>query len=136
MDPEYQANPTPTIYDITVPAPDTLRAKIIALMQDPAQRETLKELASLNDQLAILVQSLTTSKARHSFFTTMSKDPVNFVKKWVSSQKKDLEIIMGDARAGNGAEWMGDEFRRGGSESVWSSENVRESVGLMVSKRA
>jgi len=29
---------------------------------------------------------------------------------------------------------MGEEFRRGGKDSVWGTEHARESVGLMVAK--
>ena len=137
VDPEYHNNPTPTIYDILVPAPDPLQTKIQSLTARPEYRETLKEIAALDEQLALIVQSLNQSKARHSFFSSLAIDPSRFIRKWTSSQKKDLEMILGDSRIGtSGGEWMGDEYRRGGSEGVWGTENVRESVGLMVSKPA
>lgn len=43
-----------------------------------------------------------------------------------------MEVILGEA--GKGEESMGEEWRRGGKSGVWGTENVRESVGLMVQK--
>jgi len=95
------------------------------------------------------VQALTDSKAKHAFFSSMAKDPKAFLKRWISSQKRDLEIITGQTLRGNyeveeirkegkPAEFvwggMGEEFRRGGKDSVWGTEHARESVGLMVAK--
>ena len=62
----------------------------------------------------------------------MSKDPATFVKRWVSSQKRDMENILGDSRVPLGTEWVADEFRRGGKDGVWGSENVKETVQLLV----
>ena len=74
------------------------------------------------------------SKARHTFFKSLEKDPVNFIKRWTASQKRDLEVILGEATRGGGEDGGGEEFRRGGQKGVWGSETVRESVGLMVAK--
>lgn len=64
--------------------------------------------------------------------TELSRDPVGFVRRWTASQKRDLEIILGEA--GKGEEAVGEEWRRGGKDGVWGTQNVRESVGLMVQK--
>ena len=58
----------------------------------------------------------------------MSRDPAGFVRRWVKSQKRDGELIMGGegGRMGVGLEV--------GAEGVWESQTVRESVGLMVGK--
>ena len=103
-------------------------------MENPSFPDTLDKIKALDDELAEVIQAISSSKARHSFFSSMSKDPTTFIKRWVSSQKKDMEIILGDSRIGDGKEWMGEEFRRGGRQGVWGSDNVRESVGLMVAK--
>ena len=50
----------------------------------------------------------------------------------MGSQKRDLEVILGES--GKGEDAMGEEWRRGGKGGVWGTENVRESVGLMVQK--
>jgi SWI/SNF-related matrix-associated actin-dependent regulator of chromatin subfamily D len=134
VDQEYQANPTPTVYDILVPGPDPLREQILAIAQNPSFADDLKKINELDKQIALTVQSINQSKARHSFFLSLSKDPVTFIKRWLSSQKRDMEIILGDSRVGTGNEWMGDEFRRGGKDGVWASDNIKEAVDLMVNR--
>ena len=108
---------------------------MLAITQNPTYPATLRQISTLDDQLAVIVQAVNHSKAKHAFFTSMSKDPATFVRRWTSSQKRDLEIILGEATRGGGEDGMGEEFRRGGSGGVWGTENVRESVGLMVAKR-
>jgi hypothetical protein len=54
----------------------------------------------------------------------------------LSSQKRDLEVIAGEATRGGGEDASGDEWRRGGKDGIWGSENVRESVNLLVGSRA
>lgn len=54
----------------------------------------------------------------------------------MSSQKRDLEVVLGEsgrfeADAGMG---LGGEWRKGGKDGVWGTEQVREGVGLMVQK--
>ena len=94
----------------------------------------LKRINALNKGGAAIVQQIKETKAKHEFYTSFTKDPVGFMQKFASSQKRDLEVILGDARAGTAQDWVGDEFRKGGSNGVWGSEAVRESVGLMVYK--
>jgi SWI/SNF-related matrix-associated actin-dependent regulator of chromatin subfamily D len=51
----------------------------------------------------------------------------------MSSQRRDLEVLMGEAARGGGEDASGEEWRRGGPTSVWGTENVRESVNLLLS---
>jgi SWI/SNF-related matrix-associated actin-dependent regulator of chromatin subfamily D len=95
----------------------------------------LREIATLNDHLALLVQKIGNSKAKHTFFDALSKNPTEFIARWLSSQKRDLEIIAGEAARGGGEDASGDEWRRGGKNSIWGSDNVKESVNLMVSTK-
>jgi len=90
----------------------------------------------LNDELATIIQALSHSKSKHIFLTSLSKDPANYLRKWISSQKRDLEVIYGEATRGGGEDVAGEEWRKGGAGSVWGTENVRESVNLMLSSRA
>ena len=141
VDPEFHADPQPTVYDIRVPLDDPLRSRLTALITDPGYPATLREIAALDDRLALLVQAVARAKAKHGFFTAMSKDPAAFVRRWTSSQKRDLEVILGEAtRGGNGAAGQDDgagqaeEWRKGGAEGVWGTPGVRESVELWLSR--
>ncbi|KAK7509676.1 SWI-SNF complex subunit [Phyllosticta citriasiana] len=83
----------PTVYDVLVPLEDPLRT---AMSNLTAPMSTLTQIAQLDDQLAHLVQAMHHSKAKHAFFTSFAADPVAFVKRWTSSQQRDLEDIASD----------------------------------------
>lgn len=134
VDSAYQSSPNPTIYDIRVTVEDPLQAKMLAMTQNPEYPATLRQISQLDDQLAIVVQALAHSKAKHSFYKAMQVDPVNFVKRWMSSQKRDLEVILGEATRGGGEDGTGPEFQRGGSEGVWGTQVVKEAVRYKLAK--
>lgn len=67
----------------------------------------------------------------------MSKDPVGFVKRWMGSQRRDLEVILGEGGRfqgdwGTGEKGLRGEWRRGGG--IWGGRDVSEAVGVMVGK--
>ncbi|OLN95318.1 SWI/SNF and RSC complexes subunit ssr3 [Colletotrichum chlorophyti] len=135
VDEEFHKDFQPTIYDVRVAVDDPLRSKLVPFVTNPAYAGALKEVASMDEHLATLVSAIASSKAKHLFFTSMSQDPTNFVRNWMSSQKRDLEVIMGEATRGGGEEAKGDDWRRGGKDSVWTSSNARESVSVMLAKQ-
>ena len=136
VDKEFHEEPQPTIYDIRVSVDDPLCSALTSYNDDPSYAHALREIANLNEQLALLVQKISYSKSKHSFFDALSKNPTEFIAKWLSSQKRDLEVIAGEATRGGGEDASGDEWRRGGKDSVWGTENVRESVNLMVGTKS
>lgn len=107
---------------------------MLAVTNSPTYPTTLRELSSLDDQLALLIQAIAHSKAKHGFFTAMNKDPAGFIKRWISSQGRDQQVFMGEATRGGGEDGQGDEFRKGGEDGVWGSQGVRETVGLWLSR--
>ncbi|EXJ57230.1 hypothetical protein A1O7_07577 [Cladophialophora yegresii CBS 114405] len=114
--------PEPTVYDVRVTTEDPLRPLFFRMTQNPDHAATLQQLRKLDDDLAVLMQSLNHHKARHQFFTSMAKDPQKFVERWLSSQKRDLSVLLGEVERGDvaGMEFAGQE--------VWSGETVREAV--------
>lgn len=135
VDREFHASPTPTIYDVTVHIDDPIRDALTTYLTNPTYATNLRDIAQLNDNLSLLVQKISMSKSKHNFFEQLSKHPTEFIGKWLSSQKRDLEVIAGDATRGGGEEASGDEWRKGGSAGIWGSDNVRESVSLMVNTK-
>lgn len=135
VDEEFHKDPQPTIYDVRVAVGDTLQARLTQFFQDPQYVNMLNQVRGLDDQLAVMIQAIADSKAKHSFFESLSKDPANFVRNWLSSQKRDLEVIMGEASRGGGEDAAGDEWRKGGKSSVWATQNARESVQFMFTRR-
>ncbi|KFZ17638.1 hypothetical protein V502_04494 [Pseudogymnoascus sp. VKM F-4520 (FW-2644)] len=136
VDQDFHKQPEPTVYDVRVTIDGALRARLHAFNMNPSYAGTLRDISTLNDELSVIIQALSHSKSKHSFLTTLSKDPANYLLKWISSQKRDLEVICGEASRGGGEDVSGEEWRKGGAGSVWGTENVRESVNLMLSSRA
>jgi SWI/SNF-related matrix-associated actin-dependent regulator of chromatin subfamily D len=134
VDEDFHRDPRPTVYDIQVAVEDPLRSKMMALTQNPHYTAGMRQIAALDDQVALIVQALTHSRARHSFYTALSNDPVSFVRRWVSSQRRDLETILGEAPRGGGEDGSGPEFRRGGAESAWDSPVAGEAIRYMLAK--
>lgn len=129
-----QQQPPSTIYDIQVAVEDPLRTKMLSLTQNPHYTAGMRQISSLDDQVALIVQSLTHSRAKHSFYTALSKDPANFLRRWMSSQRRDLETILGEAMRGGGEDGSGPEFRRGGAGGAWDTVVAREAVRYMLAK--
>ncbi|KAL4911565.1 hypothetical protein BDW74DRAFT_164990 [Aspergillus multicolor] len=134
IDEEFHKDPTPTVYDIQVAVEDPLRSKMLALNQNPQYAAGMRQITQLDDQVALIIQALTHSRAKHSFFTALSKDPATFVRRWLNSQRRDLETILGEATRGGGEDASGPEFRRGGNDSVWDTVVAHEAVRYMLAK--
>lgn len=134
VDQEFHRNPQPTIYDVRVILDDPLKEKATAILQEPSYPSMLHQIGELDDNIALEMQALSESKSRHTFFTAMSKDPVNFINRWMSSQQRDLEIILGEATRGGGEDGISDEWRRGGPEGVWGSVSAQETIKVMLGK--
>ncbi|PNY23660.1 SWI/SNF and RSC complexes subunit ssr3 [Tolypocladium capitatum] len=135
VDEDFHRDPLPTVYDVQVSVDDPLRAELQPLINNTQYATMLKDVTGLDEQLARLVQAIAVSKAKHSFFTSLSESPATFVRNWLSSQKRDLEIIMGEASRGGGEAAYGDEWRKGGASGVWATQNARESVNVLLSKQ-
>ncbi|KAK3314798.1 hypothetical protein B0H66DRAFT_563675 [Apodospora peruviana] len=131
----HKSDPVATVYDIRVAVDDPLRGKLTPMLSQTQYVALLKDVAMYDEQLATLVQAIAQSKAKHTFLTSMANDPVHFVRNWLSSQKRDLEVIMGEATRGGGEDATGDEWRMGGRESIWNTSNARESVNVLLSKQ-
>ena len=54
----------------------------------------------------------------------------------MSSQKRDIEVVLGESGRMEGDTGMGlaGEWRKGGRDGVWGTEQVREGVALMTQK--
>lgn len=131
-DQKFHEDPKPTVYDVPVTLPDPLTALLKEFNSSPLLASSLSEITALNEQIALIIQSIAESKAKHTFLSALAKDPQGFVKQWMSSQGRDLEVIMGEALRGGAEDTNGEEFRRGGKDGVWGSQPVKETINLML----
>lgn len=135
VDPEFHnSDPKPTVYDVRLVVEDQLRATMLAVTTSPEFTSMLRQVSTLDDQLALLVQALRHSRAKYDFFTSMGKDPVTFIKRWMNSQRRDLETILGEGTRGGGEDASGPEFRRGGANGAWDTAVAKEAVRYILSK--
>lgn len=125
----------PTIYDLHIPLPNPLIAQTTRLHTSKTHLTTLQTLTRTDDDLALLVQKIHHTNAKRKFYENLAKDPATFVKRWVSSQQRDLEMVLAEGMRGGGVE-EGEEWRRGGKGGVWGGEGARESVGLWLARNA
>lgn len=123
----------PTIYDVLVPLSDPLH-DAYSRTRTPQFVSTLTQIAALDTNIAETVQAISHAKAKHAFFSSMSRDPVTFVRRWNSSQRRDLEVLLGQATRGGGEDGKSEEWRRGGEDGVWGSGEATESVGLWLAR--
>jgi SWI/SNF-related matrix-associated actin-dependent regulator of chromatin subfamily D len=135
VDKDFHDNPQPSIFDVQVQVDDPLRATLAYYLTNESYTQNLVEIGRMNEHTAVIVQKIANSKSKHTFFESLSKNPTEFIAKWLSSQKRDLEIIAGEATRGGGEDASGDEWRKGGKDSIWGSDNVRESVSLLVGQK-
>jgi SWI/SNF-related matrix-associated actin-dependent regulator of chromatin subfamily D len=126
----------PTVYDVQVALDDPLQPLLHSILRSKHSTETLQHIHQIDDQIVLLMGAIGRSKAKHAFYTSMSKDPVAFVKRWLSSQKRDLEVLLGDATRGGGEDASGEEWKRGGADGPWGSEVARESVALWLARQS
>ncbi|KAK9477963.1 hypothetical protein V1514DRAFT_332471 [Lipomyces japonicus] len=84
------------------------------------------EILALDDQIGITIQELANSKLRRDFFAQMAHDPAGFVDRWVGSQARDLEIVLGDR------ELQSEDVRR---SNFYTNDVLEESVFLLVNKK-
>jgi SWI/SNF-related matrix-associated actin-dependent regulator of chromatin subfamily D len=101
------------------------------MTQNPDHQASLRHIAKTDDDLAVLVQAIQHHKARHNFFNSMAKDPKAFMDRWMSSQKKDLSVILAEV---DRADVAGLEFAKGGDDGVWGADVVREAVRYRLAK--
>ncbi|KAF2642668.1 hypothetical protein P280DRAFT_467995 [Massarina eburnea CBS 473.64] len=126
----------PTVYDVQVSLDDPLQPLLHQILRSKHSTETLQHIHNIDQQIVLLMCAVGKSKAKHAFFTSMSKDPVTFVKRWLSSQKRDLEVLLGDASRGGGEDASAEEWKHGGTDGVWGSDVAKESVNLWLAKQS
>ncbi|KAI5797763.1 hypothetical protein EDC01DRAFT_689197 [Geopyxis carbonaria] len=121
------AHASPVVFDVKVLIDDPIRQKMSAIVNSPAYNNTLREVLDLDDQLAVLMTAIAHSKAKRDFWNAMAEDPAGFINRWVSSQKRDLDTLMGE-----GASRTVEEADAG---RAMFREKVQESVYMLLAKQ-
>ncbi|KAL2889031.1 SWIB/MDM2 domain-containing protein [Ceratocystis lukuohia] len=134
VDKAFHSDPTPSVYDVRVLVEPPVKTQIVKFISHPSYAAMLREVSGLDEQLASLIQAISVSKAKRTFFMSLANDPVNFLRKWISSQQRDLEVISGQTIRGSSGSGA-DTWRKGGQGSVWTTSAAQESVSILLSKQ-
>ena len=124
----------PTVYDIRVPLPNLLLAQLKKFQTSKTHINDLETIIRTDNDLAVIVQKIHHTNAKRKFYENLAKDPASFIKRWMASQERDLEVILAEATRGGGDDAPGEPFRKGGKDGLWGSQLARESVGLWLAR--
>ncbi|KAK2727600.1 brahma-associated protein of 60 kDa-like [Artemia franciscana] len=102
-------------YDIDVEVDDTLKTQMNSFLLSTA---SMQEIQNLDNKIHETVDSINQLKTSREFFLSFSKDPQQFIYKWLMSQSRDLKT-MTDV-SGNPEEERHADFY----EQSWTSEAI------------
>lgn len=114
VEPPHDAKQT-ACYDIDVEVDDTLKAQMNSFLLSTANQQ---EIQGLDAKIHETVDTINQLKTNREFFLSFSKEPQQFVQKWLVSQSRDLKTMGGGA--GNAEE----ERRAAFYSQAWAGEGV------------
>ncbi|XP_037869343.1 brahma-associated protein of 60 kDa isoform X2 [Bombyx mori] len=113
VEPPHDAKQT-ACYDIDVEVDDTLKAQMNNFLLSTANQQ---EIQGLDSKIHETVDTINQLKTNREFFLSFSKDPQQFIQKWLVSQSRDLKSMSGGA-SGNPEEERRAQFYCAG----WAGE--------------
>ncbi|KAL1933487.1 hypothetical protein VTP01DRAFT_7577 [Rhizomucor pusillus] len=85
----------PQAFDVDVELDSVIRQK---MMNTVASTQVQKDIMQLDDKIVQCVQSINNSKIKRDFLLQFANHPVEFINKWIASQARDLEVILGESK--------------------------------------
>ncbi|CAO3594867.1 unnamed protein product [Absidia cylindrospora] len=86
---------SPKAFDVDVELDSVIRQK---MLNQISSQQSQKQIMELDDKIVQCVQSINNSKIKRDFLLQFSKHPVEFINKWIASQARDLEVILGESK--------------------------------------
>ncbi|OAD65597.1 hypothetical protein PHYBLDRAFT_153286 [Phycomyces blakesleeanus NRRL 1555(-)] len=86
---------SPKAYDVDVELDSVVRQKMLNIV---SSTQAQKEIMGLDDKIVQCVQSINNSKIKRDFLMQFAQHPVEFINKWIASQARDLEVILGETK--------------------------------------
>ncbi|CAG8549156.1 3361_t:CDS:10 [Ambispora gerdemannii] len=96
-------------YDVEVEVDDILRQRMINAIENTNHHREIQE---LDEKIMQCVQSINNSKTKRDFMMKFARSPAEFIQKWIASQSRDLEIILGETRANLEEQRQADFFKQ------------------------
>ncbi|XP_063822093.1 brahma-associated protein of 60 kDa [Ostrinia nubilalis] len=113
-------------YDIDVEVDDTLKTQMNNFLLSTANQQ---EIQGLDSKIHETVDTINQLKTNREFFLSFSKDPQQFIQKWLVSQSRDLKTMNGSA--GNPEEERVHAFYA----QPWAGEGVARYLHARVAAR-
>ncbi|KAH7096157.1 SWI/SNF complex 60 kDa subunit [Auriculariales sp. MPI-PUGE-AT-0066] len=85
-----------TAFDVDIETEDIAlreKQKAVVFNQSP---ESLKAIQEIDDEVAQVAQMVRNAKEKRDFLLQFAEDPVKFVDRWLASQSRDLEVVLGN----------------------------------------
>lgn len=138
----YTLNPAlpppekPSAWDVEVKLDDSgLKSRMSHAVVQMAS-DTARDLAKLDDEIALHVQSLNNAHLKRTFLRAFSDNPADFIQTWLASQARDLESVLGSGPS-EGATVRQEDLRRSEFFRLpWVEEAVAVQEGLRLASRA
>lgn len=102
----------------------------LSVMEDEVRPDFLSHhmLAHPYPKIAQEAQAIRSSKLKQEFYQALAEDPRDFINKWLESQSKDLDVILGNEHGVREEDLRDTEFFR----QPWVDEAVSIHEGLRV----
>ncbi|KAK7031327.1 SWI/SNF and RSC complexes subunit ssr3 [Favolaschia claudopus] len=135
IDPTIPAPERPTAWDVEVKMDDAaLKGRMQVVVQ--ANKESLQNVAKLDDEIATLAQSLHNSHLKRTFLQSFARDPAQFIHTWLESQSHDLEAVLGSGPT-DGLTLRQEELKRSEFFRLpWVEEAVSVQEGVRLANKA
>lgn len=135
LDPTVPPPEKPVAFDVEVKMDDTAMKSRISHVSVNMATESAKELAKLDDEIAMHMQSLQNSHLKRTFLKSFADKPQEFIQTWLESQSRDLETILGSGPS-EGATVRQDDLRRSEYFRLpWVEEAVAVQEGLRLAAK-
>lgn len=134
INPAVPPSDRPSAWDIEVKMEDTSLKSRMATIIHPT-KDSIQDLSKLDEEIALLAQSLHNSHTKRVFLQSFAADPAKFIQTWLESQSKDMESILGSGPS-EGATIRAEELRRSDFFRLpWVEEAVAMQEGMRMSAK-
>ncbi|KAF9265064.1 SWI/SNF complex 60 kDa subunit [Marasmius fiardii PR-910] len=134
IDPSMPPPERPSAWDVEIKMEDTSAKTRMGMLIHPSKEATL-QIAKMDEEIALLAQSIHNSHLKRTFLQSFAKDPAMFIQTWLESQSRDLETILGSGPT-DGLTVRQEELRRSEFFKLpWVEEAVAVQEGLRLAAK-